>query len=596
MDTIVTKVAGCDESCLKKHTLFLGFQLIHLLKVIYNICFEVKTLEKLHASSDFDMYIHGMKKLLSSVHVWFIIITLIMLTLNASPWVMRMRNNPSGRAFLAIHNSESDYPFYVSFIRQGLDGQWLSRDMYAVEEQKNGSIAYWFYILIGQVGRVFGFFDAHSVYHIGRYVLGLMWMCVLWLFLSYIIKHPLQRIFVYFLAIGSSSWPIIQYSGTHTTVTWALTWWTEFDPILRAAFLPHYSFGHICLIFSILSILRFEKMKKRIYLAMLIVCGWIAGFIHPPSLMIAGLIIPLWLISIKKFKECIIICFALGIASTSVLFINSQSNIFPWNLGRKFEFLSFALSMKDYIIALGPVVVPATFGVVVSRKKPLTWLWVLWVIVPTIMLDIAWRMKGWSFPIFYTVPISNIRFLQVIIWVPLAILSGETFAYILARWGKSYVMLLWGITAGLFFVGYPSSLTREYIKISPKSFFDSPPQGWVEAMQYLSKDTSGKPVLSMEQAGFYIPSYSAHRVFIGHEVMTPDAPERLGHAYMFYKGIGECDAYNLIQKYNIGYVFYGYDEQGIGSAVNTYPFLREEKTFGTTKIFRVTDIKPENCR
>ena len=67
----------------------------------------------------------GMKKIIQSVNVWAMVISIGMLICNATPWALRMYHNPQNRAFLAIHNSESDYPFYVSFIRQGIDGQWL---------------------------------------------------------------------------------------------------------------------------------------------------------------------------------------------------------------------------------------------------------------------------------------------------------------------------------------------------------------------------------------------------------------------------------------------------------------------------------------
>jgi hypothetical protein len=174
-------------------------------------------------------------------------------------------------------------------------------------------------------------------------------------------------------------------------------------------------------------------------------------------------------------------------------------------------------------------------------------------------------------------------------------LAGEAFSYGVARLGKNIMMSVWIGLASIVLIGYPSSIIREYNKISPNSFFDSPPSDWVEVMKYVQRMPDKKPIFSMMQAGFYIPTYSAHKVYVGHVIATPHYAQRLGEAYTFFKGTNICEAYTLLKDNNIGTVFYGFDEQGVGSAVDAYPFLKKQHSIGSTTIFTVMDQTPTIC-
>lgn len=80
----------------------------------------------------------------------------IAIALNIFVWVGKWAQTPVGHTFIPTHNSLSDYAFYVSVIRQGMDGEYSVFDRFAVE-QHSGSAIHFLYLLIGWVGAAWDF-------------------------------------------------------------------------------------------------------------------------------------------------------------------------------------------------------------------------------------------------------------------------------------------------------------------------------------------------------------------------------------------------------------------------------------------------------
>lgn len=55
------------------------------------------------------------------------------------------------RQFELVHNFPTDYNFYLSRIRQGLEGRWTSVERYT-SEPHDGSLIHELYVLMGRVG------------------------------------------------------------------------------------------------------------------------------------------------------------------------------------------------------------------------------------------------------------------------------------------------------------------------------------------------------------------------------------------------------------------------------------------------------------
>lgn len=522
-----------------------------------------------------------------------VVLTGIILFLNIYPWIVQLQSVPPNHSMLPVHNSTGDYPLYTSFIRQGLDGASTVRYLFVPGEQE-GSYLYWFYLCIGRIGRFVGMSDVHVVYHTVRYLLSVVWFTVLYAFLRTVIHEKKVRIAAYVFILFSSSFPIIQFSEGGFTVGWYFSWWTEWNPMLRAAFLPHYMAGHTLMLTTLLFFCGLWERKKYIFLPLAIVSGWMAGFIHPPSLIILLLILPLYVLLLRK-REWVIqtAIFTVG-SAISLFFISRESTRYPWYIGRGYESLSFAINIRDALLGLGPVLFLGLIGAVITIKRRHTLLFVLWVVSSIVMLDLSWRMVGWSHPIFHLVPISNIRFLQTALWVPLGILSAQGLAVVSRRFGN-----IWWVGGLLLFIlltaiGYPYNWEGYYKSIVTQNEFDIPTKEWSEAMRNLSDPGNVSPVLAMGYTSAYIPAYSGRSVYMGFHIM-PDYDARSGNSYTFYKGMDYCDAYAFLTEQGIYDIYFGFDEQKAGYAVLEYPFLKEVKRFGNTSIYTFIDKKPDNC-
>ncbi|EKD87426.1 MAG: hypothetical protein ACD_36C00085G0001, partial [uncultured bacterium] len=66
--------------------------------------------------------------------------------------ISRRSNLRPDRSFELVHNFPTDYNFYLSRIRQGIEGRITIIEQYTSEPHK-GSFIHAFYLILGRVGR-----------------------------------------------------------------------------------------------------------------------------------------------------------------------------------------------------------------------------------------------------------------------------------------------------------------------------------------------------------------------------------------------------------------------------------------------------------
>lgn len=593
-----------------------------------------------------------MIKLMNKPHtqerIIVVLLICIAIALNVFVWVGKWSQTPAGHTFIPTHNSLSDYAFYVSVIRQGMDGEYGVYDRFAVE-QHGGSAIHLLYLLIGWVGSAFGFTSAHIVYHIVRYSFGIVWAVTIYWLLSVTIKEKWVRICAFACSLFSASFPYITWANGIPSPNWFMTWWSELDPVIRVAFIPHFTAGHIMMVTAFICVsiyVRFvgrtgpilektrrtqtqpkqlytwwhkESVSGKRWIVRAFVSAWIAAFVHPPSAIQLLLVLPLYCMFLRTRKS-VEVGFAVCIGALSgLLIINSISNVFPWNLPRAFEGWSFALSIKEYVLALGPVVLLAIVGVAYKLSPMISTvrlnrelrikntediihnssfiLLSLWIFTSFIMLKLSLLMPFSSVGFIRAHPISNIRFLQVAVWIPLSIFA----AYGVSAMAKKLPqMVMGGIGIVLFtltFIGYPATIAEQVSHMYFTSQYQYPERGYLQGIEALKTITTpSQSIMSLSLAGMTIPTYINRSVYVGQVVYTPDIDKKLSLSWKFYSGgLPICEAYELVMKNSIGAVFYSFDEQQAGEAVKYYPFLQPWNTYGSTQIFDVVDVNPEGC-
>ncbi|OGG08895.1 hypothetical protein A2154_03840 [Candidatus Gottesmanbacteria bacterium RBG_16_43_7] len=534
---------------------------------------------------------------------WTFIIIGTIFTLSAVPWIVKATNTPRGATFLPVHNSLSDYPFYTSIIAQGLAGQQMVYNRFTTEEQ-TGSPILGLYLIIGLIARVLGLADVHAVYHLARFILGGIWfMVIIWLTRK-LLKSRLERLAALAFIAFSSSWPVFSRTPAGMAVSWHMSWWTELDPMQRAAFLPHYMIGHIMLVVVLGLFLTIPRLNWR----NIIFIGanlWIMGFVHPPSFIICALVMITWTILTGRIRKLIksIPGFILG--STSLVIIYRQYQIFPWSLSRGFEGLSFALDMGEYLLALGPVAVLGAIGFILifanksNKTDRVRFLALfLWIIISLVLVDRVRFFPFSSSALIRRLAVSNIRFLQVAIWVPLALAAAKTIYIIRRRFGFWVSAGLWTVLAALTFIGYPASMRTEAQKLYAGWYFSYPTDRFMSAVRSLAEITlPAETVLAMPLIGQIIPGYINRTVYTSGQIyQTYNIDEKMGKAWRFYRGeLSDCEAYRLLKDNRIKSIFYGYDERNIGEGVKSYSFVLPWKDYSEVAVYRFIDAKPVEC-
>ncbi|KKS88112.1 MAG: hypothetical protein UV63_C0042G0002 [Microgenomates group bacterium GW2011_GWC1_43_11] len=529
------------------------------------------------------------------------ILIAMILGLSLLPDIIKWQKTPPGRVYIPIHNNLYDYALYVNYIRQGLDGQSVLFDRFTTEEHQ-GTLANPFYLVLGRIWRITGIRDAHIVYLITRILLGLVWTLIVYGYIRRSIQSKTGRILALFFVLYGASVPLFQWSEKGLTISSFMAWWSELDPLSRATFLPAHLMGHILLLLTItLFTFNYRISKTTFWRSSCMILGTITGFFaglfHTPSLTLPLLLLPIWAVLTKQWKRFVYLLILLPLSALSLLILSGQFQNMPWTLGWDYERLSFAVSFPEYLLALGPIVPFAFLGVFVGNSTLKARLvWILWIGIGFGALLVTPVLFQGQIAAFRSFPISNIRFLQLAINVPLSILAGFALLEIRKRFGYALFYGLVGIVFILTFIGYPACLGTHITNQFGGPLFQYPTRSWMEAIRTLDAGDRAKAVLSMPFAGLAIAMNTDRTVYIGRLTSTVNIDQKTDLAWKIYGGtMPVCEAYSLLTDNRISEVFVGYDEKIAGGDLTVYPFLRLKQDFGDTQIYQFTGEKPAEC-
>lgn len=406
------------------------------------------------------------------------------------------------RHFELIHNYYTDYNFYLSRIREGLEGNLLVTETYTSEPHQ-GSFVQIFYLALGWVGRYVNvpWDRPGDVYHMARIVFGILLLAATAEFAKksfssifggrhaevahenfYLSSVSLAKLFgfasssrsrsqseakqkfvgsphglafwpilAFLLAVTASSWPILVQVGNswpagnawQSLAGWRfggyMAWWSVMDSLQRITFIPHLLVGQALIIFLLLMMSDRKRTGSGGNLIFIGILGLLLGLIFPPGLYFLYAI--------------------LGVLFFLEIFVEkkvTQQNFLP-----KFIFGLISLPSIIYflfIMTIYPwqrlvefdVINPTTFSYLEYFKAlgPVFISGLIGGITALIkkekvmLVPLAWVMAWLSLLfVFQFVPQqSALRYSEVAVQVPLAILSAYLF-YLLSRLPKRYLFI-----------------------------------------------------------------------------------------------------------------------------------------------------------
>ena len=473
------------------------------------------------------------------------VLSVLFIFLSISPTLILYLKIPADSVYTFLHNSISDYPYYISFIRQGIEGRITTIDQFTLEDQSPGLI-HIFYLGLGRIGRLFGL-SAVITYFSARIFFGLLLLMTSYVFISNFIKIKWQRILAFLIFVTSISFPQIVETEKGIALWQYLYWWTEMDPINRLTFIPHFLFGHIGLIAIILLLLSVFKLFRLDYFILSILIGLILGLVHPPSLGMFYLILGLYLLfnlNVKNLRTLSI--YIISTVPSLIYIYYTTQNVFPWNLMGKQESLFYAINLVEYLLSLGPVLILGLIGILIKRKGEALVL-SLWILIDIIMIPVSSK-----FPVF-----SNIRFLSMLIQLPLSILAVLLFDFLKKRRKKVLFSLLISLQMVLTLMMLPGSLISAF---SPGNLsilnFIYPKKSLVTALTFLDRKTfpSGA-ILANQENSMLSVIYSNRPVYFGQPVWTYQNQEKKQRTEEFFSGkMNACQTFQFLKEGKIGYI------------------------------------------
>lgn len=513
------------------------------------------------------------------------------------------------RKFELVHNFPTDYNFYLSRIREGLEGRWTVVEKYTSEPHA-GSLIHELYLLMGRVGRMVRvpYGRAGDVYHVARVVLAVTLLTLIAEFCkkaSGVSRAPSFSFLAFLLAVTAASFPILTSVDGIPRFGGYMPWWSVMDSLQRITFLPHLLAGQSLMLFLVLALSDRETMSKRTNVVILGIVAFVLGMIFPPGLIflygvigIIGCIQDLW---DRKIHWSMWLTWGsvVLISSAALLYLALMTSVYPWKRLTELDIIHpLPFDYWEYVKAVGVMGPLGLMGLIVAfvRKEKL--------LIPTMAWVIAW---GVFLVLFHFVPQqSPLRFSEMIPHVPLGILTCYLFykayaanslrmyrpilAYVpvvlvLLGFGQMYSSYLWQKD----FVDHKVVATLPLVPIG--SYVMYPLNDFYTAMLFIEDSTPRDAIiLSETTAGNYLPVYSGNTVYVGHD-NTVSAERKRGEVNTFYSGQMTISAARaFLAAHRIEMIYFGPQERedaGGKELTAFYPFLTEGYRNSFVTVYRV---------
>lgn len=512
-----------------------------------------------------------------------IAIALLILFLSFSPFLYNYLATPKNHVFTGAHNYPPDYLDCLAQIKSGLEGHFFYISKFTTESFLKPIFTTFPYTTLGLLGKVVGINSPAFLYHVSRLVLGTAYLLVIYFFISFYFKNPLQRLCAFTLAVFSSSLPRI-ISGKFAVY---LADYTFLDAMQRTTFLPHHLLRNIYLyllfFFFLVIATKGRKLSKRI-LALLGIIGFQLSLLSPQhSLVFLATIFVFLAVETfrsrkfsKKFLNFIIATALPIFLGTLILYSTFLSGpigkaVKAWDL----RIPPFPLAAV--FLALGPIFFLSLPGLLNKKTYQKKFLLLLIFIAITIFFTVS--------PIKKYLPISYSRFLQIPLFPALSILAIQG----IQTFSRQNLVLIGSVTLSLL-LSFPSYLvsfqsqTTYHLK-NPTNFYIKRVE--FEALNFLDQNIAETDnIMANEFSGNLIPAFTGNRVFEGHPISTYKLKQKIKMANDFFSGkMSPEEAKNLFVTHNLKYIWFGELEAAWGvNLPRAYPTLSLKTIYRNSSI------------
>ena len=524
---------------------------------------------------------------------WVFGFAVVVLLITTVPYLLGFWMQAKEWVFTGFVFGVEDGNSYIAKMLSGSQGAWLFRTPYTAFPQ-SGFLAFLPYLLLGKLVAPPG---AHeqlvALFHLFRWIAGIACILATYDFVGIFIEEVrLRRLATAVATIGGGlGW--LSIAGSRLPLE---LYSPESFGFLEIYGLPHLALGRALLLWGLVIFLKhFEDKSKN--LTVILTCGilWLfLGLMQPLTVMIGWAILGAFLIVLAVvffwrrkhgdqvdwsiLKQGAFRLVGLGLVSSPIVIYTAikfltDSFLIQW--ARQNIILS--PPVIDYLLAYCLMIPFVVFGLKrLIKDRPVS-----------VYLLIGWLIL---FPFLAYFPYNLQRRLPEGIWVAIAVLavaclsaevspSLKKLRLVLYLSFLSPLILLMGTTMGL-------------MKLSTPIYR---PAAEIQAFNALSeKINPGQVVLAAYDTSNALPAWVPARTLIGHGPESIHLAEIQPEVEGFYQSSTSDQArLDLIQKFQIDYVFYGPEERALGDwSPDSFDRLSPVYQDGDWKIYRVLRANP----
>lgn len=453
-----------------------------------------------------------------------------------------------------------DFYQYLSWIYDGSKGHILLTSRYS-EVQSLRVFIHPLFPIIGYIGALFDL-PPYISYLVSRIIAtGIFLMTYVGL-LRACIKTTALRSLSLLLFLSFSGFWTIDTTQQLFKVQEFIPWSGNFNVLYKFNLPPHHFLGLSALMLIIL-IFHTNRITIGLFLSHVILVI-LLGLLNPSILSIA---LTIWICafifaftSIGKtlipLQKPLIVSIAVG-ASVLLYHMLIFRFVLPWSvMYERMKQFDPPASFISYVLALGPMVLPALFSIKSAYKKDTAVIFLfLWAYIPFVLF----MLKG-SF-----LPINGGRLFQSYQYIPLSILSAMGIEYLMQILRIKRRIFLYGVIGSVSvlygIIPFLSTVRSYKGSLNPVWFNVYIPKSLIDTFSFLSTSTPKESVvLASEFTSQMIPAFSHNRTILARDDIVFDYDIKRDRALAFFNGmIDQSNAEQFLKTYNISYIIYGID-------------------------------------
>lgn len=518
---------------------------------------------------------------------WLTVITisLIVSTINIFHVIIGLAKTPTGFTYLATGHYYLDYFEYLQHIAAGMAGRWVPTNYFTTDP----SMADWRffpYILLGKIAWIFHL-SPMTIYWISIFLLTFFTIIGFYYLINEMIPKEPFFLKIIALLITIFSGPVYQVfiNNGQLILNPFDFWYGPATFIRRFEVVPYHALGLILLMLIIVVINKIWKnihdfSIKTVLIKSVSISLLMALLMTFSPMPLLSLLPTLAIVSAIRFFNDKKARFKIFMFNTLILAIVIPAGLF---LRRSVGYGGFNFEIRwishdslwFILLNLGPIILFFPFGLKEYLKDNS--------FIKQIILTFTLVSYGlFISPAAYLLKTHNLRFFSSLSFVFFGVLTVYGIKKISLLFKNKSKIIIFLISSILIFYScfltfY--SLNKRLVGLdpsTPETIWTYLPSPIIEGLQSLHNYPQANVLTGPYGGiGMFVPIFSFRRVYISHQIGTPNIEKKQALAYLFYSAIMTSkDALKFLKTNNIGFVILTNYDNFDSKKIGNYSFLK----------------------